>query len=128
MKTLEGRIKEQAHILGFELVGIAPATSADGFERMREWLNQGYAGEMSYMHRQAEARRHPDSILAEVRSVIMVGMNYKPAASGQWPVASKEMAAERADESELTWPTAAEISSLATSHWPLATAQVARYA
>src|SRR5260370_5462142 len=43
---------------------------------MREWLNQGYAGEMGYMHRQAEARRHPDSILPEVRSVVMVGINY----------------------------------------------------
>ena len=76
METLEPRIKEQAHALGFELVGIAPATEADGFERLREWLNQGYAGEMDYMYRQAEARRHPDSILPDVRSVIMVGMNY----------------------------------------------------
>jgi epoxyqueuosine reductase len=76
MKTLECRIKEQAHALGFELVGIAPATPADGFERMREWLNQGYAGEMAYMYRQAEARLHPNSILPEVRSVVMVGMNY----------------------------------------------------
>src|ERR1700758_2986612 len=76
MKTLESRIKEQARALGFELVGIAPAVPADGFERMREWLDQGYAGEMSYMYRRAEARRHPDSILPEVRSVIMVAMNY----------------------------------------------------
>src|SRR5438093_8839914 len=90
MKSLEGRIKEQAHILGFELVGIAPAISADGFERMREWLDQGYAGEMSYMHRQADARRHPDSILPEVRSVVMVGMNYKPVASGQCPGVQNE--------------------------------------
>src|SRR5437667_8694211 len=87
MKTLESRIKQHAHTLGFELVGIAPATPADGFGRMREWLDQGYAGEMGYMHRQAEARRNPSSILSEVRSVVMVGMNYKPAASGQWPVA-----------------------------------------
>src|SRR5438552_13981118 len=113
METLESRIKGQAHALGFELVGIAPATQADGFERMREWLNQGYAGEMDYMYRQAEARRHPDSILPDVRSVIMVGMNYKPVASDQWPVAREENPAS---------------SSLGTSHWPLATGQVARYA
>jgi epoxyqueuosine reductase len=128
MNTLEGRIKEHAHALGFELVGIAPATPADGFERMRQWLDQGYAGEMSYMHRQAEARRHPDSILPEVRSVVMVGMNYKPVASGQWLVASKEIAAEGTAEDELTSHHSAKTSSLATSHQPLATAQVARYA
>ncbi len=82
MTSLESRIKEQARALGFELVGIAPATSADGFDRMREWLDQGHAGEMGYMYRQAEARRHPASILPEVRSVIMVGMNYKPGGAG----------------------------------------------
>jgi epoxyqueuosine reductase len=76
MPVLEEQIKQYAHDLGFELAGIAPATPADGFDRLKEWLDQGYAGEMSYMHRQAEARRHPSSILPEVRSVIMVGMNY----------------------------------------------------
>jgi len=76
MKTLEGRIKEQAHNLGFELVGIAPATPADGFERMREWLDQGHTGELHYPYHPADARRQPSSILSEVRSVVMVGMNY----------------------------------------------------
>lgn len=83
MTSIESRVKEQAHSLGFELVGIAPATPTDGFDRMREWLDQGHAGEMGYMYRQAEARRHPESILPEVRSVVMVGMNYNPGVRGQ---------------------------------------------
>ncbi len=78
--------------MGFELVGIAPATSADGFDRMGEWLDRGYAGEMSYMERRREARRHPSSILPEVRSIVMAGMNYnqkrsppsKPTGFGPW--------------------------------------------
>jgi epoxyqueuosine reductase len=78
MPSLESAIKEQAHALGFELAGIAAATPADGFETLREWLDQGHAGQMAYMHRHAEARRHPASILPGVRSVVMVGMNYKP--------------------------------------------------
>ncbi len=76
MPFLEERIKQFAHDLGFELAGIAPATLADSFDRLKEWLDHGYAGEMSYMYRQAEARRHPSSILPQVRSVVMVGMNY----------------------------------------------------
>jgi epoxyqueuosine reductase len=76
MCRLEDRIKEQARTLGFELVGIAPATEADGLERLEAWLEQGFAGEMTYMERHAQARRHPRSILAEVRSVVMVGINY----------------------------------------------------
>ena len=76
MCALENPIKEQARALGFELVGIAPATAADGFERLHAWLEHDYAGEMVYMHRHAQARRHPSSVLPEVRSVVMVGMNY----------------------------------------------------
>src|SRR5260221_14392434 len=76
MVPIEAQINQKAHELGFELSGIAAATPADGFDRMRDWLDQGFAGEMGYMHNQAEARRHPSSILPEVRSVVMVGMNY----------------------------------------------------
>src|SRR5258707_14457205 len=73
---LESKLKEYAEQLGFDRCGIAPAVTADGFERMHDWLERGYAGEMSYMDRQAEARRHPSSILADVKSVIMLGMVY----------------------------------------------------
>jgi epoxyqueuosine reductase len=76
MDSLSSAIKTQASALGFELVGIAPATEADGFERLREWLDHGMAGEMQYMHRHAEARRHPESVLKSVRTVVMVGISY----------------------------------------------------
>jgi epoxyqueuosine reductase len=76
MDALEDRLKNQARALGFELAGIAPATPADGFDRLRDWLARGFAGSMGYMHRHADARRDPSSILPEVRSVVMVGMNY----------------------------------------------------
>lgn len=82
MVCLEDRIKEKARELGFELAGIAPATAADGLDRLRDWLERGFAGEMAYLHRQADARRHPSSILLSVRSVVMVGMNYNPGPAG----------------------------------------------
>jgi epoxyqueuosine reductase len=78
MQQLEERIKEQARRLGFELAGIAAATEADGFDRFRAWLEAGHAGEMAYMYRHAELRRHPRAVLPAVRSVVMLGMNYKP--------------------------------------------------
>jgi epoxyqueuosine reductase len=76
MRTAEERIKAEARDLGFALVGIARASEADGFERLREWLDRGYAGEMAYMSRYADERRHPASVLPEVRSVVMVGFEY----------------------------------------------------
>jgi epoxyqueuosine reductase len=78
MASLEQRIKERAHALGFELAGIAAATPADSFNRLRDWLEHGYAGEMDYLHRHAEAHRHPSSVLPQARSVVMLGMNYTP--------------------------------------------------
>ncbi len=78
MDPLEPRLKRHGRALGFDLVGVAPAAPADGFDRLRDWLDRGYAGEMTYMHRHADARRHPASVLPEVRSVVMLGMNYHP--------------------------------------------------
>src|ERR1700722_7198242 len=77
-ESLECRLKRQAQVLGFDLVGVAPAGPADDFDRLRDWLQRGFAGDMDYMHRHAEARRHPESVLPEVRSVVMLGMNYNP--------------------------------------------------
>jgi epoxyqueuosine reductase len=79
MSSFESRLKQRARELGFELVGIARAGPADDFTHLRRWLEQGFAGAMTYMDRQAEARQHPASILANVRSVVMVGLNYKTA-------------------------------------------------
>src|SRR5262245_4841132 len=87
MAPLEVRLKEQARSLGFSLVGIARAGEADDFARLSDWLARGFAGEMAYMHRHAAARRHPVAVLPEVRSVVMVGMEYgeRLQASGHRP-------------------------------------------
>src|SRR5262249_23392147 len=77
MAKLEESIKQMAHRLGFSLSGIAKATLADDFARLTDWLERDYAGEMEYMRRQAEARKHPSSILPEVRRVVMLGMEYE---------------------------------------------------
>src|SRR4051812_25963397 len=89
MRTAADRIKEQAHALGFALAGVARAAEADGFARLQEWLARGYAGEMAYMGRHADARRHPAAVLPEVRSVVMVGWEYG-AGSRQQAAGSEE--------------------------------------
>jgi epoxyqueuosine reductase len=76
MNDLAGSLKQEARRLGFDLVGIAQASEAETFAFFREWLEKGYAGEMGYMSRHARARHHPSSILPNVRSVVMTGMNY----------------------------------------------------
>ena len=75
----ELQLKQQARDLGFDMVGIAEAVSPSGAERLREWLAKGHAGEMAYMAKHNEARKHPESIQKGVRSVVAVGMNYRTA-------------------------------------------------
>jgi epoxyqueuosine reductase len=77
MDAFANRLKAQARQLGFDLVGIAPAVTPPGTEALREWLANGYAGEMRYMQRQEAARQHPESIVPDARSVIMVAVNYR---------------------------------------------------
>ena len=43
-------------VAGVRLCGIAPATALPESARLREWLDRGYAGEMKYLHKSAEAR------------------------------------------------------------------------
>lgn len=76
MQSLTERLKAQAHGLGFELVGIAPAQTPTGLGRFLEWLEQGYAGQMEYLTRGAEARTSPESILPGARTVAMLGISY----------------------------------------------------
>jgi epoxyqueuosine reductase len=78
MSTLENALKQQARRLGFDLAGIAAATDAETYDVFRQWLEQGHAGDMAYLHRHADARRHPAAVLPEVRSVVMLAMNYQP--------------------------------------------------
>jgi epoxyqueuosine reductase len=85
MASIEERLKAQARQIGFDLIGIAPAQPTDDFDRLSEWLAKGYAGEMGYMQRRHEARRHPQSILPTVRSVIMAAANYQPKAEAEAP-------------------------------------------
>ncbi|MDB5337347.1 MAG: hypothetical protein JWN70_2966 [Planctomycetaceae bacterium] len=72
-------LKAEARRLGFELVGIAPAVSPVGLSALKDWLERGFAGEMGYIERRLDAYAHPDKVLPGVRSVVMLGLNYRTA-------------------------------------------------
>jgi len=74
---LTAALKAEARRLGFDLVGAAPAVDAPDWQRYREWIAAGRAGEMRYLVERVDQRRHPRSILPEVRSVLMLAANYR---------------------------------------------------
>ena len=76
-RALTRELKHEARRLGFELVGATPAVSSTGITRFRQWLEAGYGGEMSYLSARADAQEHPNSVLEGVRSLLMLGCNYR---------------------------------------------------
>lgn len=83
--ALTAALEEEALRLGFDLVGATPAVAPPSFDRLRQWLADGFGGQMRYFEDRLAAYRHPDQLLDGVRSVLMLGMNYRtvePAAAG----------------------------------------------
>lgn len=70
-------VKNEARRIGFDLVGIAPAVTPVGYGKLTEWLRQGFAGEMQYLPRRESAYEHPSHVMPNVRSVVMLALNYK---------------------------------------------------
>ena len=75
--VLTRRIKEQALAIGFDKVGIVPATalSREGV-LLREWLARCYHADMKWMERDPEQRADPRLLFPEARTVIVVVHNY----------------------------------------------------
>ncbi len=69
-------IKQRAAELGFDLCGIAPAQAFPELGFLKEWLANGYAGEMWYMHHSAERRADIRNFLPSARSVMVTATNY----------------------------------------------------
>lgn len=76
MHALTEAIKAKAGELGFDLVGVTGAEPSAFAEEYRDWIAQGYAGEMEYLARNIERRLDPGELLPGARSIIVVGMNY----------------------------------------------------
>jgi epoxyqueuosine reductase len=77
------RLKEEAHRLGFETVGVCAAATAPHVAAYRTWLDKGYHGEMGYLLDHLPLKEHPERLLPNVRSVVAVTLGYRrPAETG----------------------------------------------
>jgi len=71
--------EEKAQTLGFDDLKIATADAVpEAGDRLRAFLDKGYHGSMSWMEATADRRAAPSALWPEVRSVIMLAMNYGP--------------------------------------------------
>ncbi len=91
LRELSRRIKGRALTEGFEKVGIVRATAlADERNRLLQWLDRGYHGDMAWMARDPEMRTDPRKLFPAARSVVVVAKNYyTPARHSDDPATGK---------------------------------------
>ncbi|WP_246728363.1 tRNA epoxyqueuosine(34) reductase QueG [Microvirga terricola] len=81
---LEARALKEAFIararaLGFDIVRVArPDAIPLAPERLQSWLAQGHQGSMEWMAETAERRADPRVLWPDVKSVLLLGLNYGP--------------------------------------------------
>jgi epoxyqueuosine reductase len=77
--VLKAALAEAAHAQGFDAIGVArPDAIPLAPERLREFLAAGAHGDMDWMAATAERRGDPRAMWPDVRSVVMLGVNYGP--------------------------------------------------
>jgi epoxyqueuosine reductase len=77
--VLKESIEQQARALGFDCIGIAaPEAIAAAARHFRDFLASGAHGDMDWLAQNPERRADPRALWPEVRSVIMLGVNYGP--------------------------------------------------
>ncbi len=72
-------IRNFALDLGFDAVGFArPEVAAQARHELMAFLAQGHHGDMGWLAARAEERASPKLLWPEVRSVVVLGLNYAP--------------------------------------------------
>jgi len=72
-------LADQARAHGFDCIGVtAPDAISLAAQHFREFLDTGAHGDMDWLAREPERRADPRGLWPDVRSVIMLGVNYGP--------------------------------------------------
>ena len=90
---LKSLLQSEAAASGFDIVRVTtPDRLGPAGERLRAFLSEGRHGDMDWLETHADRRADPKTLWPDVRSAIMLGINYAPAEN---PIATS-VAANRA--------------------------------
>jgi epoxyqueuosine reductase len=79
LAALKAELIGAARALGFDVAGVVrPDAIPLAAPRLREFLAAGAHGDMAWMAANAERRGDPRALWSEVRSILMLGINYGP--------------------------------------------------
>lgn len=77
---LKSAIREWAHELGFQQIGVSDVDLERAESRLRDWLRAGYHGRMDYMARHGTRRSRPQELVPGTLRIITARMDYLPQA------------------------------------------------
>lgn len=75
-QAIRESLRRRASEEGFTQFAVTAAMESPGFNRLGDWIEAGYAGEMHYFQQRREAYQHPQSVLAGVRSIVVLAFPY----------------------------------------------------
>ncbi|HET7380303.1 MAG TPA: tRNA epoxyqueuosine(34) reductase QueG [Gaiellales bacterium] len=96
--TVSAELKRRALAVGFDAVGIAPLDVNPHGAALDQWLEAGYAGTMTYLHRQRALRKDPRLIMPEARVAVVTLTNY-------WHGGTEASSAGAAQVAQYAWST-----------------------
>ena len=85
-------MRARAEALGFDLCRIAaPRLPRQAGDNLARWIDEGQHGDMDWMARTLERRADPRALWSEVRSIVMLGVNYAPASDPLAALADRDV-------------------------------------
>ena len=73
-------MREKARALGFDACRVTSAEApTEARDRLDAWLAEGAHGDMIWMAETVERRADPRKLMADAKSIVMLGLNYGPA-------------------------------------------------
>lgn len=76
---LKNLLADEARAAGFDVVAFThPSSIPQAPERLREFIDHGYHADMDWMEETEARRASPTVLWSQVRTIVMLGMNYAP--------------------------------------------------
>ena len=80
---MKDALAAHAASLGFDLCAVAKCSPPPHAGQFLEWIDQGRAGEMTWLARNKARRTDPQQVLPGARSIIVLAMNYWQGGTGK---------------------------------------------
>jgi len=95
---LRDAIRDEALRLGFDAVGfaaatLAPAARAERLERLTQFVELGFQGDMGWLGERTAERADPQTLWPEAGTVVSLALNYAPAADPRAAQGTRERGA-----------------------------------